>query len=240
MQLHCPHCGDAIQADDVNLEREIAKCRECHAVFSFAGALGQREGPTARSKAREALSQAPPRGFKLDETGPNLVMVRRWFSPLYFGLLIFCVPWIGFLVFWYSMALGRDVPWIMVIFPIGHVAVGVGLAYVTICGFVNSTTITVGDGQLSIQHGPLPWMGNQTLDSSQIEQLYCRERTYRTKHGTRTRYELHAVTRHAGSRKLLSGFDEPEHVLYIEQQLETRLRIKDAPVRGEWGRTSAV
>ena len=69
------------------------------------------------------------------------------------------------------MAFQVDAPWIMKVFPIAHVAVGVGLTYYTVAGFVNSTVLRVSEGQLAVRQGPFPWPGNRTLHTSDLDQL---------------------------------------------------------------------
>ena len=43
----------------------------------------------------------------------GLTLGWRWFTPLSIFLAIFCVGWDGFLVLWYSVALGEDAPLVM-------------------------------------------------------------------------------------------------------------------------------
>ncbi len=40
MKLTCPECGAHIPADNINVERLVAKCGACDAVFAFGGQLG--------------------------------------------------------------------------------------------------------------------------------------------------------------------------------------------------------
>src|SRR5829696_819012 len=86
----------------------------------------------------------------------------------------------GFLYFWYSMALSQRV-WVMAVFALGHAAVGLGLTYYTIAGFLNHTLIRVSASQLDISHGPLPWPGKKRLDSTTVAQIYCKEHISRGK-----------------------------------------------------------
>ncbi len=171
MRLHCPQCGELVHADDIHLANELAKCRQCHAVFSFARAVDQDDEARAAVAGQRERSrpEAPlPKGIVVDETGMGLRFVRRWFSPKFFFLLFFCAFWDGFLIFWYAMGSGffggeggPEAPMSLCffLFPIGHVAVGVALTYFTICGLLNRTIIEVEQGQLRIRHTPLPWPG---------------------------------------------------------------------------------
>jgi hypothetical protein len=71
------------------------------------------------------------------------------------------------------MALFGDVKnegfdWMAMVFPICHVAVGVGLTYYVIAGFLNKSTIFLDDAILAVRHGPVPWLGNRTLETDGI------------------------------------------------------------------------
>ena len=233
MQLNCHACGKPIPAEDVNIKMAIAKCGACDAVFSFAGDLGADERQAAIAE-RPVVPQ--PRQFTVENWGSDLVISRRWFSPAVFFLVFFCAFWDGFLIFWYSMAFTqKDIPWLMIVFPVLHVAVGVGLTYFVLCSFVNRTKIKVGMGQLTVRHGPLPWPGNHTLNSVDVEQLYCRSKFHRSKHGGRYTYEVHALLHDGKKQKLVSGLDDSDHAIFIEQSLEDHLRIEDRRVPDEMG-----
>ena len=164
----------------------------------------------------------------------NWRITRRWFSCVFIFLAFFCVFWDGFLVFWYSIAFGAGAPLIAKLFPILHLALGIGLTYFTLAGFVNRTTIEVASDELTIQHGPLPWFGNHRLPVDQLEQLYSRQVVNQGKNGRISySYKVNAVTREGKKITLLSGLTESDQALFVEQQLEQHLGIKDRPVPGE-------
>ena len=168
------------------------------------------------------------------EHGPNgLVLSYNWFSWTYIALAVFALFWDGFLVFWYGVAFSQDAPWIMFVFPLLHVSVGVGLTYSALAGFYNKTIITVGMGQLSIQHTPFPWPGNRTVQASNLVQLYSEERITRSNNVTRMTYQLSAISNENKKIKLLSGLNTPDEVHFFEHQIEDQLGIKDRPVDGE-------
>lgn len=245
MQLKCEQCGAPFQATDLHLERGLAICRACGGVQH----LPQRSLPDDGSDSaphntpRKPTSDVPlPAQFSLDDDGRNLTIRQRWFHPALFFLLFFAIAWDSFLVFWYSMALGNQGPpggfrWLMIIFPIAHVAVGVGITYGTLAGFLNTTVIRVADGWLSVQHGPLPWLGNVALATDDVDQIYCKRKTHRHRDddgstSTSMNYEVHAIL---GERqvKLLGGLHDPQQALFVEQRLERCLQIEDRPVPGE-------
>ncbi|HZL87110.1 MAG TPA: hypothetical protein VFB96_01930, partial [Pirellulaceae bacterium] len=167
MQLFCKKCGKQVLAEDMDLEMALGKCRGCSSVFSILDALKDDPDPGVATVKRERLPVPMPKGYKIDEFGRELTITYRWFTPMAFGLLLFCVVWDGFLVFWYTMGfnglMNGQMGWgalFMLLFPILHVAVGIGVTYGVICMFLNRTEIRVTGGDLSIWHGPVPCPGN--------------------------------------------------------------------------------
>ena len=243
----CPKCGAQIEPGAVDRQMLAARCRRCRRLVDLAAQLGSASGADGGASTAPAVGglrggsrvpvPMPPR-FRVDE-GVTLKITWRWVAPHFLFLIFFCVFWDGFLVFWYGIAFtagsgtgGVILP--MVLFPLIHVAVGLGLSYYTICGFVNSTVVEAGNGRLTIRHGPLPWRGNYDLDVGSLDQLYSEERIHRGKHGSiRRTYEVCAVDRDGVSKTLLRGLQRPAEALWIEQRLEGHLGIADRAVGGE-------
>jgi hypothetical protein len=235
MKLFCPDCGAAVPAGDMNLSTSTAKCRQCNSVFTF-----DPSGAEHRSATRPAAGAAPvpqPRGLRVVDDGARWSATWRWFTPGHLFLLFFCIAWDAFLIFWYSIAFSTHAPWIMVVFPVAHLAVGVGLSYATLAGFLNTTRVEVSpaDDTITVHHGPLPWAGNRTLAASEVQQLYC-ERTFtQSKNSAPTpRFQLSAVLRDGSKLPLLKGFGEPDKAMYLEQQIERMLHLANQPVAGEY------
>jgi hypothetical protein len=228
MEIKCPHCGRVIQADDVNVQTSIAKCRDCNAVFGFAGQVGG-AGPFAAAKRAVDM----PSDYTLATEGADLAIIRRWFNWKFIGLLFFCVVWDGFLVTWYSIALTQKGPLIMVLFPVLHVAVGAGLSYFTLAGLLNRTKVTLNPAELRLRHYPLPWPGNRTLQRSEIDQLFCEEKMSGNRNGVSYTYSVNVVMPGGKRLKLVGGMDKPEDALFLEQKIEGYLGITDRPVAGE-------
>jgi hypothetical protein len=166
-----------------------------------------------------------PSGFKVDGSGPGLIIVRYWFSFALVFSALFCIAWDSFLVNWYLVAFAGDTPWLFKVFPLPHVAVGVTLTYSTLARLLNRTTISVAEGSLRVRHGPLPWFGNQALRTDSLDQLYVDPS-----------YQVCAVTKEGSKVVLVSGLEEMDEALFIEQCVETYLGIEDRSVPGEVSR----
>ena len=162
----------------------------------------------------------------------HIEIVRTWFGMQTLFLTAFAVFWDGFLFFWYSN-IPEDGPLMVVLFPLLHVAVGVGVSYYALTGWFNRTHIYVGQGRLGVRHGPLPWPGNKEIDAHDVKQLYAKEKISRSRNSTTVTYELRAVTKSGRNVKLVGGLESQEQAIFIEQKIERYLRIEDAPVPGE-------
>ena len=139
----------------------------------------------ARSTAPNPRPRVPqPSAIIAEELGHGLRLTRRWLGWSVVPLTFFCVAWDSFLIFWYTMALRQGMPWIMVVFPVGHLAVGVGLTYLTLALYVNRTTVDVNDQRLKVRHGPLPWPGKRDIDVTDLDQPYCQQQTSLGRHGS--------------------------------------------------------
>ncbi|HVJ83988.1 MAG TPA: hypothetical protein VM452_00010 [Caulifigura sp.] len=171
----CPNCSTQVPADNINITALLGKCSLCSHVFRL---------PMADLPAAPAAIEVPscPSGI-MQDTGPGgeLYLRRSWFSPQLIFLAFFCVFWDGFLIFWYSIALFGNAKmqgpgpgdgfWMMVLFPLLHVAVGVGLTYSVVAGFLNKTQILVDTSQLHVRHQPVPWWGNRIVNVDDIQEF---------------------------------------------------------------------
>ncbi len=225
-RMPCRYCAAPLQATDVNVQLAVARCGSCHAVYSFADEARDRLGAVERPPV------PLPKGYAVSRDGGTLTITRRWRSPAAFALLAFCAFWDGFLVLWMAGAVAAGNA-AMALFPIIHIAVGVLLTYTMVAQFLNTTTISVGGGQLRVWHGPMPWPGKKELSTAGLAQLWCVEKMHRRKRGYSYTYEVHAKTRQGADHTLLRSLADAEQALYLEQQIEKHLRIADAPVAGE-------
>lgn len=246
MQLVCPQCSAKIRGEDINLAVAIARCASCSAVFAFSAAqLGRPVMPVSMPRPL-----APkPAHLTVDDSGHDL---KIWWNWLHCGLIpmaLFALVWNGFLVVWYGLAFGvianqggggNNGFWIMVLFPLLHVAVGVSIGYSTLMGLLNTTTVEFADGMVRVRIGPLPWFGNVELDARSIKQLYCSTSTGqavsfnlspRTAHFS---FELAALLVDGTKAVLVGGQSDPDTVRFIEQTLEKKLKIEDERVGGEY------
>jgi len=235
--LECPSCGGRTK---FSADAKILVCEFCGNQHAFRlpdpttgqtppAMLGDENEPAPALSERETRLLRPrPRNVTIQKQGDRVELSWRWFSRKYLPLAFFCIAWDGFLCFWYSIAFSTGAPWIMIVFPIAHLAVGVGLTYSTLAGFLNRSYVVIDKDTFSVSHAPLPWLGNLRVPVSQVKQLYCKE-----KRGKQTTYQLSVILKDGRKKDLLSNLDSPEIGFYMEHQIENWLDIPDAAVRGE-------
>ena len=182
----------------------------------------------------EKIDIGLPDKLGLFHHGSHIEIIRKWFGFQIVFATFFAIIWDGFIYNWYSM-IGENTDPMAIYFPLLHVAAGIGITYYAIAGWFNQTRITVGRGKLIVRHEPLPWLGNTEIDTLNLKQLHTKEHITRGKNGTYVTYEVHATTHNGKNTKLVSGLDTSEQALYIEQEIEKYLGIKDIPVKGEIG-----
>lgn len=232
MDVLCPSCHAVIAADDVNIDRLVAKCRPCNVVFSFAHLV---PAPSAPAASREPVARASvtlPEGMTCEDHGATLVVTRRWWSFTTIFLAVFTVLWDGFLVVWFGIALAQGL-WFMALFATIHALVGLGLTWFCVASFFNTTTVTADRSRLRVAHGPVPWPGGSELATAGLTQLFTVQHVHRSKNGTSYSYEVAAVLADGRRETILKGVESEAQALFLEQSLERFLGIEDRPVDGE-------
>lgn len=221
-------CRAPYPANEVRLDLALAFCPRCQTVrdlpanaeaLSGSGSAGVVPLPPA-TRAKVGL----PSGFSVEERPGGLVLSWK----------VSAAPSVAGLIFWVGLFVSGAIRWHVPRDPsllAGFGLVALGLAYVVLANLVNVTRAEATAGGLRITHGPLPvpWRRGRTLPVAEIDQLACGSTSWRSG----TYYDLCVIRRDGSSTTLVSGLSEPQQALYLEQQLERRLRILDRPVAGE-------
>ena len=181
-----------------------------------------------------------PEKFEVMELITELKISYGWFHKMYYVFAVFCLFWNGFLVMFYVLLFSSgfsnaEVGWLTVCFPLIHVFAGLAFGYYTLCGFINKTTVTIDIYDITIEHHPLPWPGQRTIDKKTVDQLYVTQKISRNnKNGSSTTsYEVYAILKSGKSMALLKGLHSAQEAQFIEQKMERFLNIEDRPVMGE-------
>ncbi len=118
------------------------------------------------------------------------------------------------------------------LFPILHILIGLNLTYYVLCRWFNCTRVRVGQGELSVRNGPLPWPGNKVVRTGDLKQLYAKEMVSRDRKGTSSSFEVRAITHSGRNILIVTDLESSEQALFIEQNIEQRLGIENEPVPG--------
>lgn len=224
MQLDCKTCGTPIPAENINLDRAIAKCTNCNAVFSFADRFPAATPPK--------LKVDRPENIQVTRSTNELTIVRKWFGPIFFFFAFFSVFWNGITWTFVLIAISTG-NYSMLAFISLHLVVGLGVLYYTAALLLNSTEIRVGRRYLSVKNSPLPFPGNCTVPVGRIEQVYCKEKISRGRNRSVT-YEIYAIAEQDRRQDIIKGLPSAEEAVFLEQEIERFLGIEDRPVRGEY------
>jgi len=171
------------------------------------------------------------------ENVDELYIKYKWSRVAGIALGAFALFWNGFLAVWYGIAFAGGAPLITFLFPILHLAAGIFIGHQALSMLFNTSEITVSQGQLSIEHRPIPaFKGNKYYPTAEIDQFYIKQKT-----GNKGKkyYEFRCKMIDGKDIKLISNTGmSPEKMKELEAQLERYIGITDHPVEGEYGRTT--
>jgi hypothetical protein len=231
MKLNCIKCAAEIPAENINLDRMIAKCAECNSVFGFEGEFSGRA--VAR---REQIDVPQPERVKVENENGVLTIRLSWFTYRILFVTLFAIIWNAFMFGIIGSMFIAEGPESFFFLGLPHFWVGLGMIYYVLTGYLNETRVTVDSERLTVRHGPLPFWGNKEVATSDIVQLYSKHHQTMWRNNWSGHYQLHAVVGKNRHEKLLSGLENPDYAVFVEQEVEHFLGIEDYPVRGEYGR----
>lgn len=203
----------------------MGHCTKCDLVFELAQATTREIPQTFAAAPVQALL---PDGYTVTREPGRLEIIVPW-NRLVGGIFaVFSVVWFSFLAMWFTLGNGGLVM-LMLMF---HVLAGVAIAYTAAANLINTTTITVTDRQLRVEHAPLPWTPTDPIPVSLLEQLYVAEHRQKTKNGVNITYDVIAK-KGSADRPLVRGLDNVAHARFLEQVIEQHLGIEDRRMPGE-------
>lgn len=229
VQVSCPNCNAEIRSEDININKLVAKCHQCHTLFGYETMLQQVN--------RERASVVMPVGIIASSMLSALHLEITWRKTSMLGFFVFfALFWNGLLIPFIAVALAQG-EWIIILFISLHLLVGLGLLYYTIALFFNKTYITVSRQNIRIEHKPIPvpFYADRQVTTKQVQQLYLDKYVdSRTNGRPNFAYEVRALLNNKKRVSLVKGLKQYEQARYIEQEVERFLNIKDYPVEGEW------
>lgn len=202
-----------------------------------------------RTTSTQTAAIPIPQRFSVDRTGSGLCISWSWFTPAFVVLLVFVG--IGDLVLTYFLIdfskEGQTAPFFAYLFLSPFILIGFVSTYVVLAGLFNKTVVQMNSGELSVKHGPLPWIGNVATDRGEIQEVFCREKkkTRRDEDGrgstTMYSYSVNAVSTDGRELLLASSIREPEKARFLEQEIQRELNLPESTVPGRYtGQTTTV
>ncbi len=175
--------------------------------------------------------------LQIYENVDELYIKYKWSRAAGFALGFFAAFWNIFLIGWYIAAWTGGAPLPFFLFPILHLAAGVFIGHQALSMLFNHTHITVSQGQLSIEHQPIPaFKGNTYYPTAEIDQFYIIQKT-----GNKGKkyYEFRCKMVDGKDVKLIGNNGmSVDKMKELEKKLESYIGIADYPVKGEYGRTA--
>ena len=228
VKLKCPDCEIPIIDKQVNIEKALVKCDHCEGVFSLDD-----DDFFNRGKPYVVI----PRGIEAYHTPSTLEIDVIWRRSADLGFLtVFTLFWdfiVSFFVFSALSSGDYSIIWGMSL----HLIVAVVMTYWTLTTFVNHTYVSVKEGMLEVEYGPLaiPFWSNEQLSVDEIEQLYVeRYQSGKTNGQPNYLFRVMAKVKNRANIRLIKGLKRLEYAQYIEQEIEHFLKIKDIEVAGEF------
>lgn len=226
--LDCPECGTLVPADNINLDKSLAKCNHCDAVFDFEGQLlPSRHKPTVYL----------PKGMELLKLRSLLELQYKWRSVKTNGFLTFFTLMWNAILFPFVAGIIISGAWGMLFFLSIHLTIGLSLLYYVISTWINTTYITVDEREVSVEHRPLkqPFNPERHFDINDVQQLFVeRYVSSRTNGQPNYAFRVMLILKNGNRYKMVQGITQLDHARYIEQEIENYLGITDKKVMDEW------
>ncbi|MGJ3238059.1 MAG: hypothetical protein ACFE0Q_05075 [Anaerolineae bacterium] len=217
MQLNCPTCGEAINADQINIQEMIAVCGNCHAVFAFN---------SSAEKAKRRKTKQPD-ALTLIETDDQLEMVFRTNFRLDTNQDFVATIVGGFAIAMISAIMFNEyrIDDIPLFVPILLSVLSLAMFYFAGLMAYNATHITMTADQILISRKPLPSLvkGATEINLHGITQIKCEETNVSKEQEYDTpRYRVWGETAD-GARRVIANDLIEDYAFFITQKLEERL-----------------
>jgi len=188
----------------------------------------------------ELVELVLPKKFTLEFYEEYMHITLSWFGKNTIVFTLFAVIQIGFFLITLNNVSGgflrinsslmdNSLLWVLGIS-------GLGFLYYALATWINKTHIYVSKNAIEIKHKPLPWFGNKRIVTKNIKQLYSKKQISSSTSSSRSTisYHLRVVSIGEDDMRLLK-VENAEQALFLEQEIEKYLGIKDLRVRGEIG-----
>lgn len=220
--LKCRQCGASIARENILPVLAMASCAQCGAVAAIKGL-----------PAWFRQSVPLPEGMRVDAEGGDTVISYVWYSPKYYALGFLALVWVGVILAFGSFISATGGHWFIRAFLLLPMLPGLGLGYISVAGLFNTTRIRAGRKGISITIWPIPYLAAKSLAAADVQQVFTRQSVLRGQEGDLVSYEVIAGLADGSLMPFGLSLDEAPQALFIEQQVEKALGIRDVPMPGE-------
>lgn len=155
----------------------------------------------------------------------EFIIRQKWLGWEILPLAIFCVVWDSFLFFWYSIALGDEkAPWIAIVFPFGHVALGIGLTYYVIANIFNKTDLLISPEKVTVTSYPIPWGPKKEVNTNDIVDIRVK---HTSNNNWKSSYGIRYRNRGNREKSLIRGGLNDDQAAFIDYHIRKILNLKD-------------
>ena len=237
----CKHCLAPLSEEALIKGDEVIVCDYCSTVHYM------REEPVPypeKPKNQAKKKREQPDNFIIEQVANGIDITYPWFGKQHRGLLFFVIIWNAFIAFFTVVMVGgmmsESTFEIMVLFfLIPFYAVGIGMAWYVLAGFLNETSIHVAKDGIATDYKPIPMIGSKrhNVRRDDIDQVYCRRRVAYSSNDVPVHvYDFHYVKTSGDDIEFIKGLDSLNKAVFIEQTIERIYEIGDRTVEGEYGR----
>ena len=227
-RLTCLRCQEPLCASTFDEATGILVCRSCQTTFDLVKRILGSDEPPGKADGTSADDEravAPvPRGWSQEITGDQWTVSQRWreTGPVAFTS-IFAIIW-NVLTIIFTLAAGLILPlspfWL----------IGAGAAYFTLKCLFNTTKVSVDSGKLHVAITPFSLKDALEIDVNKVDQIYLKRSAVTLKS---TSVSVRALTTDHREIGLVDDVSFEEG-LWLEQELERHLGIRDRAVVGEF------
>ena len=219
-KVYCPSCDEAVEADNLNLQKSIAKCGSCNVIFSIEDEVGN-----IMTKKEIKQQRLRPEGIDLFYYKDELEITIQQHIHGYDAWAIAFSPLIAIFTISLYFLEKFTVPLFV---PIAFSLIAIYYIYKALTYSKNKTFIDINKRSLNIKHRAKNFKKDKSYHADEIDQLYLKPSMERAGY-----YTVHMI---------INGLEGQKHVKllsatslskakYLEQEIELYLNIKDREVQ---------
>lgn len=142
----------------------------------------------------------PERVSMQDDATLRTIRFRWHWTHSKWRLILAAALPLGVIIGWKNPASLNTALWIASL-------IALGVLYIALAGWCNSTTFSVKQSKLTVRHHPMPWFGGLSIPANSLRDIEVEEYESRTKYGPHIKYRLIGRTLSGQTIRLASVFD---------------------------------